>query len=75
MSLSLIMDHEVLKSFIPEEKLKHFLCFESIYLVNDGKNIQAPYRAPFSEKLSIDKTEYDLRLTQKVRDEKLDSIL
>ena len=49
-------DYEILESFIPEEYKKHFLCFENVYMNYDGTRIMAPYRAPFSEKLSIDFT-------------------
>jgi hypothetical protein len=66
-------DYEIIKSFIPESKLKHFLAFENVYI--SGSKILAPYRAPFSEKLSIDISEYESRLKQKQREEKLNQII
>lgn len=66
-------DYEIMKSFIPKDHRKSFLVFENVYL--SGNTIFAPYRAPFSEKLSIDKSEYDSRLKQKMREEKLNKIL
>lgn len=56
-------DYDIIKSFIPEEERKHFLVFENVY--TSGSKILAPYRAPFSEKLSIDISEYESRLKQK----------
>lgn len=66
-------DYEIIKSFIPEEERKHFLVFESVRL--NGSKIWAPYRAPFRENLSIDLSEYEIRLKQKQREEKLNQIL
>ena len=68
-------DYEITKSFIPEEDKKRFICFENVYLHYDGAKIIAPYRAPFPEKLSISLSEYNRRLSQKTREEKLNSIL
>ena len=66
-------DYEIIKSFIPEEERKHFLVFENVYI--SGSKILAPYRAPFSEKLSIDISEYESRLKQKQREEKLNQLV
>jgi len=71
-------DYEIIKSFIPEEKRKHFLVFENVYIF--GSKIWAPYsssgksRSPFSE-LSIDISEYESRLKQKQREEKLNQLV
>jgi hypothetical protein len=68
-------DYEIIKSFIPENDKKSFLVFENVYFSYDGTKIIAPYRAPFSEKLSIDLIDYQNRLNQKLREEKLNIIL
>jgi hypothetical protein len=67
------LDYEIIKSFIPEDKRKSFLVFESVRL--NGSKIWAPYRAPFSEKLSIDFSDYEMRLKQKQREDKLNQVL
>lgn len=67
------LDYEIIKSFIPEDKIKSFLVFESIRLI--GSKIWAPYRAPFSENLLIDLSDYETRLKQKQREDKLNQIL
>lgn len=66
-------DYEIIKSFIPEKERKHFLVFENVYI--SGSKILAPYRAPFSSELVIDKTEYESRLKQKQREEKLNQLV
>jgi hypothetical protein len=71
-------DLEILESFIPEHHKKSFQVFESFRLIGSlqsGYKIWAPYRAPFSENLSIDLSEYETRLKQKQREEKLNQIL
>jgi hypothetical protein len=71
-------DYEIIKSFIPEENKKSFLVFESVRLIGSlqsGYKIWAPYRAPFSENLSIDLSDYETRLKQKQREDKLNQIL
>ncbi len=72
-----LLDYEIIKSFIPEEKRKHFLVFEyvHIYEFEDGSKIVAPYRAPFEEDLSIDLSDYEIRLKQKQREEKLNQLV
>jgi hypothetical protein len=70
-------DYEIIESFIPKDKLpdhrKRFLVFENVYI--SGSKILAPYRSPFSEKLSIDISEYESRLKQKMREEKLNQLV
>lgn len=66
--------YDILKTFIPEDKLKSFLVFENVYLVG-GNTIFAPYRAPFTEKLTISISDYNKTLNQKLREEKLNSLL
>jgi hypothetical protein len=70
-------DYDIIKSFIPEEERKHFLVFENVY--TSGSKILAPYRttwrSTFSEKLSIDISEYESRLKQKQREVKLNQLV
>ena len=72
-----LLDYEIIKSFIPEEKRKHFLVFEYVHIY--GSKIVAPYRAPFTENLvlavSIDLSDYEIRLKQKQREEKLNQLV
>jgi hypothetical protein len=72
-----LLDYEIIKSFIPEEKRKHFLVFEYVHIseTQNGSKIVAPYRAPFEEDLSIDLSDYEIRLKQKQREEKLNQLV
>lgn len=68
-------DYDILMSFVPGGDKGRFLAFESVYSSSDGSLIYAPYRAPFSSELVIYKTEYESRLKQKQREEKLNQLV
>jgi hypothetical protein len=76
-------DHDILFEFLPEEDKKHFLVWDNVFCNPNGRDAKAAgvarivaiYRAPFEERVFIPLHEYELRLKQKVRDNKLDSIL
>ena len=73
-------DHDILFEFLPEEDKKSFMVWDSVFCNPNAKaagldRIVAVYRAPFEERVFIPLSEYEVRLKQKVRDNKLDSIL
>ena len=76
-------DHDILFEFLPEEDKKHFLVWDNVFCNPNGRDakaagvarIVAVYRAPFEERVFIPLDEYELRLKQKLRDNKLDLIL
>ena len=76
-------DQDILFEFLPEEDKKSFMAWDNVFCNTNGLDakaaglarIVAVYRAPFEERVFIPLPEYELRLKQKVRDNKLDSIL
>jgi hypothetical protein len=68
-------DHDILFEFLPEEDKKSFMVWDNAFLNVSRDTIVAIYRAPFEERVFIPLDEYEVRLKQKVRDTKLDSIL
>lgn len=76
-------DHDILFEFLPEEDKKSFMSWDNVFCNPNGLDakfagvarIVAIYRAPFEERVFIPLYEYELRLKQKLRVIKLDSIL
>lgn len=76
-------DYDILFEFIPEEDKKSFLIWDNAFCNPNGLDakaagsarIVAVYRAPFEERVFIPLDEYELKLKQKLRGIKLDSIL
>lgn len=82
-------DYDILFEFLSEEDKKSFMAWDNAAFSTgaafcnpnglDAKSgsarIIAVYRAPFEERVFIPLSEYEVRLKQKVRDTKLDSIL
>ena len=82
-------DYDILFEFLPEEDKKSFMAWDNAAFITgaafcnpnglDAKagvaRIVAVYRAPFEERVFIPLPEYELRLKQKTRNTKLDSIL
>jgi len=76
-------DQDILFEFLPEEDKKSFMVWDNVFCNPNGLDanaagsarIVAVYRAPFEERVFIPLSEYEVRLKQKVRDNKLDSIL
>ena len=70
-------DHDILFEFLPDEDKKSFMvwdgCFLKSYLSNDVNvvNIVAIYRAPFENRILIPLIEYELKLKEKLREDKL----
>ena len=69
------LDHDILFEFLPEEDKKSFMVWDNSFLNVSRDSIVAIYRAPFEERVFIPLSEYEVRLKQKARDTKLDSIL
>jgi hypothetical protein len=71
-------DHDILFEFLPEEDKKSFLVWVNSFLnVSSGytlDSIVAIYRAPFEERVFIPLDEYELRLKQKERNNKLNNL-
>jgi hypothetical protein len=76
-------DHDILFEFLPEEDKKSFMAWDNVFCNPNGRDAKAAgvarivaiYRAPFEERVFIPLSEYKVRLKQKERDNKLDSIL
>jgi len=76
-------DHDILFEFLPEEDKKSFMVWDNVFCNPNGRDAKAAgvarivaiYRAPFEERVFIPLPEYELRLKQKLRETKLDSIL
>jgi hypothetical protein len=66
------MDYEILFDFIPKENKKHFLAWDNAFL--SGTYIVAIYRVPFEERIFVPLSEYELRLKQKERNNKLNKL-
>ncbi len=75
-------DQDILFEFLPEEDKKSFMVWDNVLLsqryasIPDSvQTIVATYRAPFEERVLIPLDEYDARVKQKERDNKLNKIL
>ena len=76
-------DYDILFEFIPEKDKKSFMVWDNAYEVpslststsTSGGVIVAVYRAPFEEKIVVPLGQYNVRLKQKEREIKLNSIL
>lgn len=68
-------NQDILFEFLPEEDKKSFMVWDYVHL-NMGKDrIVATYRSPFEERVIIPLSDYDARVKQKERDNKLNKIL
>ena len=71
-------DYDILFEFIPEKDKKSFMVWDNAFCNPNGRGVArivAVYRAPFEERVFIPLDEYELRLKQKERDNKLNKIL
>lgn len=78
-------DYDILFDFIPEKDKKSFMVWDNAYEVPSlntstlsterGGVIVAVYRAPFEEKIVVPLGQYNARLKQKERENKLNTIL
>jgi hypothetical protein len=75
-------DHDILFEFLPEEDKKSFMAWDNVFCNPNGRDAKAAgvarivaiYRAPFEERVFIPLDEYELRLKQKLRDNKLETL-
>lgn len=74
-------DHDILFEFLPEEDKKSFMVWDNVILsqkyasIPDSvQTIVATYRAPFEERVLIPLDEYELRVKEKERDNKLNNL-
>lgn len=65
-------NHDVIKQFLPKEDLKSFMVFENIF--QSGGKLVVHYRAPFSEKITISLTDYNLAHREYERNEKIEEL-
>ena len=77
-------DYDILFEFIPEKDKKSFMVWDNAYEVpslntstlnTSSGVIVAVYRAPFEEKIIVPLGQYNARLKQKERENKLNTIL
>jgi hypothetical protein len=68
-------DHDILFDFLSEEDKKSFMVWDNAFLNASRDTIVATYRAPFEERVIIPLGEYESRLKEKQREEKLNKIL
>lgn len=66
------LDIDILKKFIPREDISGFMAFENI--IEYDNRIVVIYRAPFSEKITISRVDYESELKSRNRSEKLNTI-
>jgi hypothetical protein len=75
-------DHDILFEFLPEEDKKSFMVWDNVFCNPNGRDakaagvarIVATYRAPFEERVLIPLDEYELRVKEKERDNKLNNL-
>ena len=74
-------DHDILFEFIPEEDKKYFMVWDNVLLTqkyssipNSVQNIVATYRAPPYKRVLIPLDEYELRVKEKERNNKLNNL-
>ena len=67
-------DHDILFEFLPEEDKESFMVWDNVYKTSKD-SIVAVYRAPFEERVFIPLSDYDAKVKQKERDNKLNKIL
>jgi hypothetical protein len=66
-------DSDIVREFLPDECKKRFLVWDNIFI--SGENIIAIYRSPFEEKVCISIKDYNSKMLQKDRSEKLNKII
>jgi hypothetical protein len=66
-------DTNIVREFLPDDCKKRFLVWDVIFI--SGENIIAIYRSPFEEKVYIPIKEYNSKILQKNRSEKLNKII
>ena len=67
-------DQDILFEFLSEEDKKSFMVWDNSFLNVSRDSIVAIYRAPFEERVFIPLDEYQLRVKEKERDNKLNNL-
>ena len=67
-------DHDILFELLPERDKKSFMVWDNCFMNIDQIRV-AMYRAPFEERVFIRLSDYDAKVKQKERDNKLNKIL
>ena len=67
-------DQDILFEFLPEKDKKSFMVWDNAYLNMSKNTIVTTYRAPFEERVLIPLDEYELRVKEKERNNKLNNL-
>ena len=67
-------NQDILFEFLPEEDKKSFMVWDNAFLNVSRDTIVATYRSPFEERVLIPLDEYELRVKEKERDNKLNNL-
>jgi hypothetical protein len=67
-------EQDILFEFLPEEDKRSFMVWDNAFLNVSRDTIVAIYRAPFEERVFIPLDEYQLRVKEKERDNKLNNL-
>jgi hypothetical protein len=67
-------EQDILFEFLPEEDKRSFMVWDNAFLNVSRDTIVATYRAPFEERVLIPLDEYELRVKEKERDNKLNNL-
>lgn len=68
-------DHDILFELLPERDKKSFMVWDNIFQSFNGGYIVGVYRAPFEERIVIRLSDYEQRVKQKERDNKLNNLV
>jgi len=67
-------DYGILFEFLSEEDKKSFMVWDNSFLNVSRDSIVVTYRAPFEERIFIPLDEYQLRVKEKERNNKLNNL-
>ena len=75
-------NHDILFEFLPEKDKKSFMAWDNVFCNPNGRDAKAAgvarivaiYRAPFEKRFFIPLPKYELRIKQKLRATKLETL-
>jgi hypothetical protein len=67
-------DNSILFEFLTDEDKKSFMVWDGYFLHVNAVNIVVVYRSPFEKRVLIPLIEYELKLKEKSRDNKLNEL-
>lgn len=67
-------DHDILFDFLSDEDKKSFMVWDNAIVNITGDTIIATYRAPFESRIHISLDEYQMKVKEKERDNKLNDL-